>query len=174
MPLFLDACALAKRYLLEHWSSRRIKEITSRFDKWGGFLVSGFVELEVISALAKYAREHPNFSADYLRKHSDVVDHSRKELSQPDFTIINVDDDVVERASDLLRRHPEYAIHAGDAVHLVTALNVRARMAAEQVLVFVTTDRGLEAAAKAEGLPTLNPMWQGVETLQTIPGVSRS
>lgn len=174
MPLFLDACALAKRYLLEHGSSRRIKEITSRFDQWGGLVVSAFIEPEIISALAKYAREHPNFSAEYLRKHRAVVDHFRKELSQPEFTIMKVDPDVVEQASDLLRRRPEYAIHAGDAVHLVTALAVREEMKPQDALVFVTADRGLEAAAKAEGLPTLNPMFQGIETLQTIPGVSRS
>lgn len=174
MPLFLDACALAKRYLLEHGSSRRIKEITSRFDQWGGFFVSAFVELEVISALAKYAREHPNFSTEYLRRHPAVVNEFRKDLSQPEFTIVGVDDDVVEQASDLLKRRPEYAIHAGDAVHLVTALGVRSELKPPDVLVFVTADRGLEAAARAEGLSTLNPMWQGVETLQTIPGVSRS
>ena len=61
MPLFLDACALAKRYLSEH-GSKRMKEITGRFDDWGGFFVSGFVELEVLGALARYAREHPNYS----------------------------------------------------------------------------------------------------------------
>ncbi len=173
MPLFLDACALAKRYLPEH-GSRRVKEITGRFDGWGGFVVSNFIELEVASALTKYAREHPNYSTELLRRHSTVVDQFRKELSRASFTIVSVDDELLERASALLRRCPEYAIHAGDAVHLVSALSARARMAAEQVLVFVTADRGLEAAAKAEGLATLNPMWQGIETLRKIPGISES
>ena len=170
MPLFLDACALAKRYLPEH-GSRRVKDIIGRLDGWGGFVVSSFIELEVLGALARYAREHPNYSAQLLQRHPAVVDRFRKELSRSAFTIISVDDDVVERASDLLRQHPEYAIHAGDAVHLVTALAARARMKAEEVLVFVTADRGLEAAAQAEGLATLNPMWQGIETLRTIPGL---
>lgn len=174
MPLFLDACALAKRYLPEHASSRRMKEITGRFDRWGGFVVSGFVELEVISALAKYAREHPNYSADYLRRHPAVVDHFRSELSRAAFTIVGVNSDVVEEASELLKRHPEYAIHAGDAVHLATALQIRAKLDATEVLVFVTADRGLEAAAQAEGLATLNPMRHGVEALQAIPGIVRS
>lgn len=143
-----------------------------RFDRWGGFVVSSFIELEVISALGKYAREHPNYSTEFLRRHPAVVDQFRKELSKSTFTIMGTDDDVVENASDLLRRCPEYAIHAGDAVHLATALSVRARVPAKDVLVFVTADRGLEAAAKAEGLPTLNPMREGIATLQTIPGVS--
>jgi predicted nucleic acid-binding protein len=151
-----------------------MKEITSRFDQWGGFVVSGFVEPEVISALAKYARDHPNYSAEYLKKHPAVVDNFRKDLAQPGVTIIRVDDEVVGQASDLLRRKPEYAIHAGDALHLVTALAVRDELKPPDKLVFVTADRGLEAAAKAEGLPTLNPMWQGVETLRTIPGIPPS
>lgn len=173
MPLFLDACALAKRYLPEH-GSKRVKEIMGRFDRWGGFFVSSFIELEVLGALARYAREHPNYSTELMQRHPAVVDRFRKELSKSAFTILSVNDDVVEQASHLLRRRPEYAIHAGDAVHLVTALTAREELKPQDVLVFVTADRGLEAAAKAEGLPTLNPMWQGVETLQTIPGVSRS
>lgn len=42
MPLFLDACALAKRYLQEGRSSQRMKEITGRARKWGGLFVSSF------------------------------------------------------------------------------------------------------------------------------------
>jgi predicted nucleic acid-binding protein len=169
MPLYLDACALAKRYLPEQASSKRVRQMTSRFDVWGGFVVSSFVELEVISALAKYAREHPNYSAHLLRKHADVVDHFRKELSRPAFTIVFLNDDLLEQAADFLRRHPEYAIHAGDVVHLVTAMEVRAKLDAGQVLVFVTADSGLEQAARAEGFVTANPMREGVEALAALP-----
>jgi len=168
MPLFLDACALAKRYLPENLSSRRIQEITSRSNRWGGFVVSSFVEPEVVSALAKYAREHPSYSPRLLREHPVVVDRFRKDLSHPVFTIVGVDDDVVEEASEILKEHPEYAIHAGDAVHLVTARMARVQLAGGKPLVFVTADRGLEHAARAEGFPTLNPMWQGMNDLQAI------
>lgn len=173
MPLFLDACALAKRYKLEH-GSRRMQEIVGRFDGWGGFVVSSFIEPEVISALAKYAREHPNYSSVYLQRHRAVVDQLRKELSRAAFTILGVDDDVVEQASDLLRLRPEYAIHAGDAVHLATALSFRSKLQENEALVFVTADRGLEAAAKAEGLPTFNPIREEIGTLRGIPGLSPS
>ncbi|HET7463383.1 MAG TPA: type II toxin-antitoxin system VapC family toxin [Longimicrobium sp.] len=172
MPLFLDACALAKRYLPEHLSSRRIQEITSRSNRWGGFVVSSFVEPEVVSALAKYAREHPNYSIRFLQDHPAVVDRFRKDLSHPVFTIVGVDDEVVEEASEMLKQHPEYAIHAGDAVHLVTARMARAKLKDGSDLVFVTADRGLEMAARAEGFPTLNPLWQGITDLQTIVGTS--
>jgi predicted nucleic acid-binding protein len=172
MPLFLDACALAKRYLPEQVSSRRMKEITGRFDRWGGFIVSAFVELEVVSAFAKYARDRPNFTAEHLRQHPAVVDRFRKELSNPAFTIIEVDDYIVTNASNLLKQHPEYAIHAGDAIHLVTALSLRIDMAADdEVLIFVTADRGLEEAARAEGFVTLNPMRQGIAELRAMVGL---
>lgn len=168
MRLFLDACALAKRYLLEQESSRRIKEITSRFNQRGGFVVSSFIEIEVISALAKYAREHPNHSAEFLRRHPAVVEHFRKELSRPEFSIVWLNDDTLEDASELLKRRPEYPIHAGDAVHLATALAVRATLDPDERLVFVTADRGLEGAARAEGLLTLNPLHQGAEVLERL------
>jgi predicted nucleic acid-binding protein len=174
MPLFLDACALAKRYLPEQASSKRVRQMTGRFDRWGGFVVSSFIELEVISALAKYAREHPNHSAHLLKKHQDVVDHFRKELSNPAFTIVWLDNDLLEKAADFLRCHPEYAIHAGDAVHLLTAMEVRANLEPGQALVFVTADSGLEAAAKAEGFPTTNPMREGIEALAATPDLPRA
>jgi hypothetical protein len=74
----------------------------------------------------------------------------------------------VEEASAMLKHHPEYAIHAGDAVHLVTALRAREEIVAHEPLVFVTADRGLEVAARAEGLPTLNPMREGVDELKQL------
>jgi predicted nucleic acid-binding protein len=168
MRLFLDACALAKRYLLEQESSRTMKQITGRFNHRSGLIVSSFIEVEVISALAKYAREHPNYSGEFLRRHPAVVDQFRKDLSRDEFAIIWLDQDMVEEASELLKRHPEYAIHAGDAVHLATALSVRARLASGEPLVFVTADCGLERAARAEGLPTLNPLHQGIDLLEQM------
>ncbi|HET7228860.1 MAG TPA: type II toxin-antitoxin system VapC family toxin [Longimicrobium sp.] len=173
MPQFLDACALAKRYLPEY-GSKRMKEITGRFDRWGGFVVSGFIEPEVISALARYARDHRVHSADYMRQHPAVVDQFRKELSERAFTVVGVTDQVVEQASDLLRKRPEYAIHAGDAVHLATALGFRTQLNKPDTLVFVTADRGLELAAQAEGLATYNPIREGIGTLRTITWPSRS
>jgi predicted nucleic acid-binding protein len=173
MPLFLDACALAKRHLPEY-GSRRMKEITSRSEPWGGFIVSGLIEPEVISALARHARDHRTDAAANLRQHPAVVDQFRTEMWDRAFTVVSVTDGVVKQASDLLRDRPEYAIHAGDAVHLATALAFREKLDPPDVLVFVTADRGLEAAAQAEGLPTFNPIREGIGTLRTVAGPSRS
>jgi predicted nucleic acid-binding protein len=168
MLLFLDACALAKRYLPEQLSSKRMREMTSCFDRGSGLVVSSLVELEVISALAKYAREHPNHSAHLLAQHARTVDFFRKELSRPAFTIMEVDEDRLAAAANLLRQHPKHAIHAGDAIHLITAMEARARLETGNVLVFVTADHGLEEAAKALGFPTVNPMREGVEALAAL------
>jgi predicted nucleic acid-binding protein len=172
MPLFLDACALAKRYLPEY-GSKRMREITGRSEPWGGFVVSGFIEPEVLSALAKHVRD-PKYAPDARNRYPVLVNALRRELDRTAFTILSVTDDVVERAADLLRRKPEYEIHAGDAVHLATALAFRAKMEATDTLVFVTTDRGLEAAARTEGLKTFNPLRENIGTLRMIPGLYRS
>jgi uncharacterized protein YwqG/predicted nucleic acid-binding protein len=114
MPIFLDACALAKRYLHEGESTLRMRRITSRFEGWGGFVVSSLIEPEVISALGKYARAKASHAAHYYRLHPRVVDTFRRDLSHPAFTIVPVTDDEVEAAADLLRAHPEYRIGAAE------------------------------------------------------------
>jgi len=145
-----------------------MRDITGRFNRWGGFVVSSFIEPEVISALAKYARttEHPLLRTHYLGKHSGVVEACRRDLSRAAFTIVYLSNELVEDAANLLKTHPEYEIGAGDAVHLVTALEVRPKVAPP--LVFVTADNGLERAAKAEGFITLNPLRDGVDALERI------
>jgi predicted nucleic acid-binding protein len=168
MPLYLDACAFAKRYLNEGTSTERMRDITGRFNRWGGFVVSSFVEPEVISAFAKHARntEHPNLRAHYLKKHPAVVESFRRDLSKAAFTIVPLSDELMEDAANLLKGHPEYDIGAGDAVHLATALEVRPTL--QGPLVFVTADRGLEGAARAEGFATVNPLRDGAGALERI------
>jgi predicted nucleic acid-binding protein len=170
MPLFLDACAFAKRYLHEGESTRKMREITGRFDRWGGFIVSSLIEPEVISALGKYARARAPHQEHYYRLHPQIVDSFRRDLSLPVFTIIPVTDEEVEAAADLLRAHPEYAIGAADAIHLATALALTAQAKSGTPLVFVTADKGLAAAAQEMGLTVFNPLYQRAEELETIAG----
>ena len=175
MPLFLDACALAKRYIPEGESTRRMQQITSRFDRWGGFVVTSIVEPEVISAFAKYARSWASpHRLHYFAQHPHVVNAFRRDLSRAAFTIVPVTDEEIERAADVLKAHPEYDIGAGDAIHLVTAIAVREQADPEDVLVFVTADRGLAAAARDHGFTVLNPLNDGVEALERIAGTHPS
>lgn len=168
MPLFLDACALAKRYLHEGESTRIMRRITGRFDRWGGFVVSSLIEPEVISALGKYARGKTPHQKHYYNQHPRIVDAFRRDLSQPTFTIVPVTDDEVEAAADLLKAHPEYSIGAADAIHLVTAQSVRADSDAETPMVFVTADRGLADAARENGFTVFNPLHQRPEELERL------
>ncbi|WP_420127680.1 type II toxin-antitoxin system VapC family toxin [Longimicrobium sp.] len=168
MPLFLDACALAKRYLHEGESTRKMREITGRFERWGGFVVSSLIEPEVISALGKYARTKSPHQEHYYHLHPRVVDSFRRDLSRPAFTIIPVTDEEIEAAADLLKAHPEFAIGAADAIHLATALALSAQGQAQAPLVFVTADKGLAAAAREKGLPVFNPLYEGPEELEKI------
>ena len=169
MPLFLDACALAKRYLHEGESTRKMRDITSRFDRWGGFVVSSLLEPEVISALGKYARARGPHQEHYYKLHPRVVDSFRRDLSLPSFTIVPVTDEEIEAAADLLKAHPEYAIGAADAIHLATALALMAQKRSEP-LVFVTADKGLAEAAREKGLTVFNPRYEGAEDLEKIAG----
>jgi predicted nucleic acid-binding protein len=167
MPLFLDACALAKRYIPEGESTRRMQQITGRFDRWGGYVVSSLVEPEVISAFGKYARGRAPHEAYYYQKHPRIVDAFRRDLCRPFVTVIPVTDDEVEAAADLLRTHPEYTIGAADAIHLATALALLAQ-GRPRPLIFVTADRGLAEAAREKGLTVFNPLYQRAEELEEI------
>jgi predicted nucleic acid-binding protein len=168
MPLFLDACAFAKRYLEEGASTERMREITGRFKDWSGLLVSNYVEPEVVSALAKRTRALSRrvIRARSLRRHRDAVAAFRSDLSTAAFTIVPVTDELVTEAANLLEQRPDYNISAADAVHLVTAMEVRSKLLA--TLVFVTSDNRLERAAQAEGFLTLNPLVDGPEALEPI------
>lgn len=170
MPLFLDACALAKRYMPEGESTRRMKAITGRFDRWGGFIVSSLIEPEVISAFGKYARAKAPHETHYYRLHARVVDSLRRDLSGTGVTILPVTDDEIQAAVDLLRAHPEYRIGAADAIHLATAQAVAAERKTQSPLVFVTADNGLAAAAQDRGLAVFNPLYQEPEDLEAIAG----
>jgi predicted nucleic acid-binding protein len=168
MPLFLDACALAKRYLHEGESSRRMQKITGRFDGWGGFVVSSLIEPEVISAFGKFARGKEQHKEHYFKQHGRIVEAFRRDLSRRQFKIIPDTDDEVETAANLLKAHPEYSIGAADAIHLVTAQSVLAKSHAETPLVFVTADRGLADAARENGFTVFNPLHQRPEELEWL------
>lgn len=168
MPLFLDACAFAKRYLEEGASTERMREITGRFEDWSGLLVSNYVEPEVVSALAKRTRERSKriITARLLRGHRAAVAAFRGDLSTAAFTIVPVTHGLVREAANLLDQRPDYNISAADAVHLATAIDIRSRSMA--TLVFVTADRRLERAARAEGFLTLNPLHDGADALEPV------
>jgi predicted nucleic acid-binding protein len=156
MPLFLDACALAKRYLHEGKSSTTMKEVTGRPKRWGGLFISSFVEIEVVSSIAKAAREYgnPYGRADALKAVPRTVDAFLREYRGGAFNVVELDPQLMQSSIDQLRNHPEMSIGAGDAIHLATGLNIVRDTGAD--LVFATADQGLYEAARKQGLKVFN------------------
>jgi len=145
-----------------------MREITGRFDDWSGLLVSSFVEPEVVSALAGHTRGRVRrtITPRLLRKHRAMVKAFRRDLSTEAVGIVPLTTGLITEAASLLDLHPDYNISAADAVHLVTAMQIRPEL--QETLVFVTADRRLERAAQAEGFATLNPLNDGAEALETF------
>ena len=166
MPLFLDACALAKRYLHEGRSSSRMQTITGRPKRWGGLIVSSFIEIEVVSSIAKAAREYPNpfGRAEAIKDVPRTVDTFLRDYRSGVFTVIQASEDIHAAAIGELRDHPRHSIGAGDAIHLVTAIGVAAD--ARAPVVFATADQGLYEAAMKHGLPVFNPNFEDESALQ--------
>jgi predicted nucleic acid-binding protein len=169
-PLFLDACALAKRYLREGRSTTRMRTITGRPKRWGGLFVSSFVEIEVVSAIAKAAREYGNplERPRVLREVPATVEAFLKEYRSGSFNAVAAEK-VLEAGIGELTRHPQHFIGAADALHLVTALDVATRTTA--TLVFVTADRGLYDAAREHGLAVYNPNTEDEDRLAELAGL---
>jgi predicted nucleic acid-binding protein len=165
MPIFLDACAIAKRYLQEGRSSQTMRWIISRPRNWGGLIVSSFVEIEVASAIAKAARSTPRWQQDEMvRAVPRTVGSFVSEYRSGAFSTIDLTPEVLKAGVEELTSNPLHEIGAGDAIHLVTALAFSAANPADP-LVFVTADQGLYEAAKHHGLRVYNPNFESSERL---------
>jgi len=171
MPLFLDTCALAKRYLSERRSTSRMRTITGRPKRWGGLFVSSFIEIEVVSAIAKAAREYgnPMERPRLLKEVPRTVDIFLGEYHSGAFDIVHQTDDLVHTGIGVLRGQPHHSIGAADAIHLASALEVVAD--AREPFVFVTADRGLYEAARQHGLAVYNPNTQDENALEALLGL---
>jgi predicted nucleic acid-binding protein len=171
MPLFLDACALAKRYLREGRSTSRMRTITGRPKRWDGLFVSSFIEIEVVSAIAKAAREYgnPMERPRLLREVPRTVDGFLEEYHSGAFDIVHQTDDLVRAAIGELRGKPHHSIGAADAIHLASALKVGADT--REPIVFVTADRGLYEAARQHGLAVYNPNIEDEASLEALVGL---
>lgn len=177
MPLYVDACALAKRYLPEGRSSQTVKTMLGRSNSWGGLFVSTFTEPEVVSALARYLRERPTEEQKRhaAAQHRRTVDLFRQEFASSAFSKADANEHIFRSATVLLRDNPQWNIGAGDALHLATAMYVRLTVLSPRTpLVFVTADRGLAGAAQAKQFSVFNPDWQPLQVLEALAGAPPS
>jgi hypothetical protein len=130
--VFLDSSALAKRYVQEAGSDR-LDEILSSASSLG---VSVICVSEIVSALCRRRRESKLSAQEYPKAKQaffqDIEDSS----------VVNVKDQVVSRAVELLER---WSLRSSDALHIASA-------AAWSAELFVSADEKQRTAAHGYGL----------------------
>lgn len=132
---FFDASALVKRYVRQSGSTRVRRLLAS-----GDVAVSRLSEIEVVSALARIAREGGISAAQRDR----AVEAFLADLTA--WIVVEVTTDTSQRARELLLRH---ALRSGDAIQLGSALVLRD--GTQDVPEFLTADLRLADAAAFEG-----------------------
>lgn len=145
---FLDSSALVKRYVTERGSLwvRRITAPSMRH----GIIIARITWVEVLSALARRQREG-NLPPDDVNR---VVQSLRYDI-ETQYQIAEIGQQVVEKAGNLVMRHP---LRAYDAVQLAAAAHIHdVLVQTSAALIFVSADDKLVAAAQAEGLTAENP-----------------
>jgi hypothetical protein len=130
--LFLDSSALAKRYVQEPGSDR-LEEILSSAASLG---ISVICVSEVVSALCRRRRERKLSPRDYAKAKQGLFEDIG------DASMVNVTDEIVARAVELLERWP---LRSSDALHIASAAEWSADL-------FVSADAKQCAAARGYGL----------------------
>ena len=136
MTRFLDSSAIVAAYATEG-KSRRARELLR-----GAVAVSRLAEVEIVSALARLAREH----APPVARRDAVIDAFVSDLDH--WVIVEISADVTMRARELLVRR---SLRASDAIQLASALMMHERLP-RGLDAFVAFDKRLADAARAEGL----------------------
>jgi predicted nucleic acid-binding protein len=145
MLWLLDSSALVKRYVREPGSAWLRTELTKR-----DLLIAQLTSVEITAAICKRHRTGDISRFTHYQAYKQVL----KDLTAHVYTIIALSDDIIRLAQSLTFTRN---LRAYDAVQLATALNASRRMRAKQFS-FITADIKLEAAARAEGLQTDNPL----------------
>lgn len=135
MIFFLDASALAKRYILEPGTER----VRLLFRRRAQIAVSRLSEVEVVSALVRRSRSG-DLEADVVEGH---IESLLEDLAACD--VVEIRGPVVTHARELVVKH---GLRAYDAVQLASALRARTSTA----LAFLCADGDLAAAAASERL----------------------
>lgn len=147
---FLDSSALVKRYIQEKGSAQ-IWAITRPQPRVRVALLR-ITWVEVLSALTRLHRAG-RLATDSLQEEVAALHfHFDNE-----YRILELNRTLVTLAGELVQKH---ALRAYDAMQLASAMQLQQRSTSLQAarLNFVAADNQLLAAAKAEGLQTINPL----------------
>jgi predicted nucleic acid-binding protein len=142
---FIDSSALVKGYRNEVGS----KSLSTTMKDADQLLIARLTIVEVSSALVRRARES-KIAAEFLQTASGLLDAEVAGL----FDIVELDQQVIERAVGLSRKH---VLRGADFIQLACGLLALSDLPAATEFLFVSADEELNAAAAAEGLQVQNP-----------------
>ncbi len=153
---FLDSSAVVKHYVAESGSAW----VDTLVHPDAGFTIAiaQITVAEAAAALGSKLRAKAISSSEFEL----AVKNMLRDAFEA-FNVVKISQPITQRAVDVIRRHP---LRGYDAVQLACglALNDALVAAEEGPLVFVTADKILLAAAKAEGLETEDPNSHSAET----------
>ena len=146
---FLDSSALVKRYVYEvgsSWVQAATASTASNI-----LLVSRITRVEVLSALARLQREG---TIDPTKMTTTLHLFQYDWMNQ--YQIVELDQDITERAGQLVQRYP---LRAYDSVQLASALSLHPFFSRidPQLFTFVCADDRLLSVAQTEGMLVENP-----------------
>lgn len=145
MIWFADSSALVKRYVKETGSIWLRSEIVRN-----EVLISQLTPVELSAALGRKYRRGVISKFVFYQARRVLVHH----LNGQQYKVINLSQRIVNEA---FRLTFERSLRAYDAVQLASALTAITSFDKSR-FVFITADSDLEAAARAEGLQTDNPL----------------
>ena len=149
MIYYIDSSCLVKRYVNEIGS----EQVLSITDPVAGneIYTARITCVEVISAVSRRKRDGTIASADAA-----IVIAALKNDLLNEYQIVEVTEQLVNRAMTLVET---YGLRSFDAVQLAAACEVQALCIASGILPlsFLSADKGLNAAATAEGLSVDDP-----------------
>ena len=139
--IYLDTSALIKRFVNEKGSSL----VQSLLRQPEGVATAKIAYAEVFAGLARKLRE------GNIPKNMHALACRQFERDWPAYLRVDLQDNVLFLARDLIQRHP---LRGFDAVHLASALSLKNALGEE--VTFAAADGRLLRAAGAENLATLN------------------
>ena len=149
--LYLDTSALVKLYITERGSERIVELAFS--DANYSLATCAITQVEFHSALDRRRRRRGGDVGEEAAERA-VERFNRRFKSE--FFRYPLDDQTLDLACVLVSRH---ALRAYDAVQLAACLFLL-RLRSRDDLTFVSADRRLLTAARAEGLAVLNPEFE--------------
>ena len=139
--IYFDTSALVKRFVQEKGSP----VVQSLFKSAAGIATAKIAYAEIFAGLSRKLRERSVSKAQY----STACRQFESEWHA--YVRIELQDDILALARDLIQRHP---LRGFDAVHLASALRLKAAIAEE--MRFVAADKNLLKAAQSEMLDAIN------------------